>query len=255
MLFPKNASNVSAIRMKGSDPCMSTAIIRACSVKPRKWAAVKPTLMPMTGADGRADERDGERHLQPGDEAGDHVASEPVGAERVAGIGAGQEEGRLQPRQQVLLGRRVMREDIADDGNKDETGEDEQGDADEPGDALHGPYLEARMRRIENAIEQIDGEVGGDHHKAGKEHERLDDGEIARGGGRNEQPADAGPGENGLDDNGAGQQLRQIEADKGDDRDRGVRHRMAQNAIESAHGWSRYGMLTSGWSHAFLLNL
>src|SRR5712692_3481971 len=54
--------------------------------------------------------------------------------------------------------------------------------------------------RVDDRVEDVHEKVDDDDHRAAQEHDGLDDGEIPEGDPLVEQAADAGPGEDGLDD-------------------------------------------------------
>src|ERR1035441_7457042 len=71
--------------------------------------------------------------------------------------------------------------------------------------------------------EQVDGDVG----EADGEDASLDQGVVAVGYGGERQAADAGPGEDRLGDDGAGEQAAKLQADDGENRNESVGERVA----------------------------
>src|SRR4051812_17782342 len=76
--------------------------------------------------------------------------------------------------------------------------------------------------RVEVAVEDVDHEV--DQHEPGRDHQyrRLHDAVVAVGDRVDEQPPDARPREDGLDDHGAAEQRAELEPDDRHDRDERV---------------------------------
>src|SRR3990172_8084002 len=79
---------------------------------------------------------------------------------------------------------------------------------------------------IEDAIEEVDGEVDDDERDRGEEDRALDDRVVAVVDGLDGEPADAGPGEDRLGYHGAAQQGPELERRDRQDRDGGVLERV-----------------------------
>src|SRR6266550_1160874 len=80
--------------------------------------------------------------------------------------------------------------------------------------------------RIEHGVEHVDREI--QHHEAhgDEQHDALQDDEVARIDGADQQPADAGQGEDRLDDDRAADQPADVDAGDGHERERGRLERM-----------------------------
>ena len=184
------------------------------------------------------------------DQARDHVAAELVGAERIA--------GRADPAQpadhaalirigEAEIGREDRRErDQQDDGRAGDADRIARqaaeharpvaarlvdgGDADEVvGDRAHRhASLDARVDR---RLDHVDHEV--EEHEEQREHQdrALQQRQVALEDRRVEQEAGAGPGEHGLDQDRAAEQVAELQAHHGDRGRRGVLRHMHEHAL------------------------
>ncbi len=80
--------------------------------------------------------------------------------------------------------------------------------------------------RVDRRIGEIDQEIDEDHAAGEQHHEILHHDEIALRDRLEDQPPEAGQGEHVLDDDRAGEQEGELQADDGDHGDERVRHRM-----------------------------
>src|SRR5260221_8378618 len=83
--------------------------------------------------------------------------------------------------------------------------------------------------RIEHRIEDVDGEVDDDEHHHGEEEIGDDHRPVEQSDRRDDQPADAGPGEDRLGDDGEGDDGAEFQPDHGDDRDEDVLQHMDED--------------------------
>src|SRR6266851_2956444 len=70
--------------------------------------------------------------------------------------------------------------------------------------------------RIEDGVTEVDQQADGDDHGRDQQHQRLHDRVIAPEDGVDRQTADARPGEDDLDDDGATDEIAELEADQCD---------------------------------------
>ena len=85
----------------------------------------------------------------------------------------------------------------------------------------------APLIRVDDGIGQVDQEIHRHHHGGQEQHHVLDHHQIAVGDGLEDQAAEAGQEEDVLDDDGAGQEVGELQAHDGDDRDHGVPQHVA----------------------------
>src|SRR5882672_10345971 len=88
---------------------------------------------------------------------------------------------------------------------------------------------------IEDAIEDIDEEIHDDEDHGRQEDRALHDRIVAVVDRVDGESADAGPGEDGLRDHGAGEELTELQARDGDDRERGIAQRVLHHDEQLGH--------------------
>src|SRR5713226_1637139 len=93
--------------------------------------------------------------------------------------------------------------------------------------------------RVEHGIEHVDREIQQHEADGDEQHHALQDDEVARIDGADQQPADAGQGEDRLDDDGAADQAADVDAGDGHERERGGLERVHQ---ENARGFQPLGL-------------
>src|SRR6185437_7391607 len=81
--------------------------------------------------------------------------------------------------------------------------------------------------RVDEDVAQIDEEIDEDDGEDEQHHHRLDDDQVALGDALEDQAAEAGEEEDVLDDDAAGEQERELQADDGQHRDQRVAHGVA----------------------------
>src|SRR6266571_6506483 len=80
--------------------------------------------------------------------------------------------------------------------------------------------------RVEDAVQHVHEQVGEDHDDGDEHDEVLDDGIVAPEDRLDQEPRDAGQVEDGLRDDEAADEKRELDADDGDDREQGVLERV-----------------------------
>ncbi|QTK82646.1 Hypothetical protein AT6N2_L1958 [Agrobacterium tumefaciens] len=174
-------------------------------------------------------ETDQQRNLAAGDNAGEHITSERIGAQRMGGIS----EGFGKARHQVdLVGparkQHVGKEDGEADDCRQRRAEDEFeiGEARETrGFGSHRHLLRADAR-IDKPVGDIDQKVDADDHQRQHGDDGLEHRIITRTDGIEGERSEARPVEDALDNDDAAEQPAELQAEIGDERNGTVAQRM-----------------------------
>ena len=167
-----------------------------------------------------------ERGARAVEDAREQVAAEIVGTEQVAG-GRGGGAGRTQAQQQRLAQRVVVREQVGAGRGEDEGGEKREDDDDAGRKSARSSF--EPDARVDDRIGDVGEQVHADIDDGNEQHDGLHDQEVARRDRLDGELADAGPGEHGLHDDGAGEQVADLECRDGDDRNGRIAQHVAQH--------------------------
>src|SRR5262245_30808702 len=97
-------------------------------------------------------------------------------------------------------------------------------------EARLGASLESHSR-VDDAVQNIDHDVGDHNEDCGEDRRPHDHGEISTRDGVEREPADTRDVEHSLGDDGAAEKQTQVEAEDGDDRRDGCPHPMPDNDL------------------------
>ena len=227
---PVTLTKASASRKLGTIWKASTTRISASSISPPAKPASVPTSAPTTMRDGRRGDADGQRGARAVHQAGQHVASEPVGAERKGGVGEGRHQRRADDRQRIAretgpaqaAPSSTSRQRIASPATP-------SGERSKPPEHAHAGCLRRADARVEQGIGEVDEEVDQDHQHGADDDDADQQRRVAPGDRLLRQPPEARNGKDALDDDAAAEHGRGLQAEHGDQRQQRVARDVAQH--------------------------